>query len=218
MKKTVAFLHTSGVLIPMFRSIAEKELEGTEQFHMVDESLIKNTIRAGELTRETTRRVIGMVGLAHEGGADAVLVTCSSIGGAATAAANLYDFPVVRVDDAMAEEAVKAGKRIGVAATLSTTLAPTVALLKSKAAEAGREIEIVESLCSKAFEAVLAGDGETHDRLLSAALISLMEDVDVVVLAQASMARVAALLPTSKVPVLSSPELAVKRVRSLMDR
>ncbi|HWB83511.1 MAG TPA: aspartate/glutamate racemase family protein [Bryobacteraceae bacterium] len=215
---TIAYLHTSHVLIPLFTGLSKRELPDVEQFHMVDESLIRNTIRAKKLTRTTTRRVLSMVESAHEGGADAVVVTCSSIGPAASMARRLFDFPVIRVDEAMAEEAVRAGRRIGVAATLRTTLEPTVALLREKAAAAHRDVDVVESLCEGAFEAVLSGDTATHDRLLADTLTRLSTGVDVVVLAQASMARVAEKLAGSpgRVPILSSPELAVKRARSVL--
>jgi Asp/Glu/hydantoin racemase len=217
MPTTIAYLHTSHVLIPLFTDLSKRVLPDTVQFHMVDESLIKNTIRDGELTKVTIRRVVNMVQSAREGGADAVVVTCSSIGPAVTIAARMSDFPVVRVDEAMAESAVRLGRRIGVAATLRTTLEPTVELIRGKAAEAGRDVEIVESLCDQAFAAVLAGDTSTHDRLLAESLSDLRSSVDVVVLAQASMARVVATLPANgQVPILASPELAVKRARDLL--
>jgi Asp/Glu/hydantoin racemase len=119
----------------------------------------------------------------------------------------------------MAEAAVRMGRRIGVMATLSTTLEPTIALLRAKAAEADIEIEIVDSLCDGAFDAVLAGDTTTHDRILSEALRNEMKDVDVVILAQASMARVVKAMPKGSlsVPVLSSPELAVKSARAILE-
>ena len=218
MSVTIAYIHTSHVLIPLFSELSRRELPDAEQFHMVDESLIKNTIRAQKLTKTTMRRVLATVQSAREGGADAVVVTCSSIGPAASLARRLYDFPVIRVDEAMAEEAVRAGRRIGVAATLRTTLEPTVALLREKAAAAHREVDVVESLCEDAFEAVLSGDTATHDRMLTDTLTRLVGAVDVVVLAQASMARVVQKLPAdpTRVPILSSPELAVKRARAIL--
>lgn len=214
---TVAYIHTSHTLISMFTEISNRELPGVEQFHMVDESLIRNTIRAKGLTKSTIRRVLGMVQLAREGGADAVVVTCSSIGPAVRVARSLFDFPVIRVDEAMAEQAVRTGRRIGVAATLRTTLEPTTALLREKAVAAHREVDVVESLCEGAFEAVVSGDTSTHDRLVSDSLLRLMDEVDVIVLAQASMARVVQALPADgRVPILSSPELAVRRARALL--
>lgn len=218
MSLTIAYIHTSHVLIPLFTGLSKRVLPDVAQFHMVDESLIQNTIRAKKLTKTTVRRVLAMVQSAQDGGANAVVVTCSSIGPAASIARQVFDIPVIRVDEAMAEKAVRSGRRIGVAATLRTTLEPTVALLRQKADEAELEVDVVESVCEGAFDAVLAGDTATHDRLLAEALTRLASSVDVVVLAQASMARVVKNLPAdaNRVPILSSPELAVKHARSIL--
>jgi Asp/Glu/hydantoin racemase len=213
---TLALLHTSPTLTPLFTSLCHQHLPQTQIFHMVDESLIQQTIAAGKLQKVTVRRLISMVESASMIGVDGVLVTCSSIGPAVSLAARLFPFPVIRVDEAMAEKAVSQGRRIGVLATLRTTLEPTIALLREKSAAAGIETRIEESLCDGAFQAVLAGDTETHDRAVSHALAELAGKVDLVVLAQASMARVLQQMPELKVPVLSSPELAVLRTRELL--
>jgi len=215
---TLALIHTSPTLTPMFTALCTEQIPETTIFHMVDESLIKDTIREGGLRRITMRRLLVMIESANMSGADAVMVTCSSIGPGIAIGQQLFDFPVIRVDEAMAETAVRMGKRIGVMATLRTTLEPTIALLRQKAAEAGREIEIVDSLCDGAFEAVLSGDTATHDRILTDALLNDMRGVDLAVLAQASMARVVKTMPegTLKMPVLSSPELAVRQAREIL--
>jgi Asp/Glu/hydantoin racemase len=202
----------------MFGALCTEQMPGVTVFHMVDESLIKDTIQAEGLRKVTMRRLLSMVESAGMAGADAVMVTCSSIGVAVTLAQDWFDFPVIRVDEAMAEAAVRTGKKLGVMATLRTTLDPTTALLREKAAEAGQTVEIVECLCDGAFDAVLSGDTATHDRILSAALLNEMSGVDAVVLAQASMARVVNALPPGalKVPVLSSPELSVRRAREIL--
>jgi Asp/Glu/hydantoin racemase len=209
----LAFIHTSHVLIPTFSELSRKILPGLEIFHMTDESLIRNTIAAQTLTRTTIRRLVAMIGSAHEGGADAVMVTCSSIGPGVKVAREVYDFPILRVDEPMAESAVNAGRRIGVAATLSTTLEPTIRLIEETAASRGRPVEIVPCLCRGAFEAVLAGDTEKHDRMVMESLVSLRDQADLIVLAQASMARVLAKLSPGATPILSSPELALDHVR-----
>jgi Asp/Glu/hydantoin racemase len=218
MPPCLAFIHTSHVLIPTFATLAKNELPGIKIFHMVDESLIQNTIAANTLTKTTIRRLVDMIGSAHDGGADAVMVTCSSIGEAIPIARRVYDFPVFRVDEAMAEKAVQDATRIGVAATLQTTLQPTVALLEEKAQARGRPIEILGHLCEGAFQSVLSGDTDRHDRLVSSALLELAKRVDAIVLAQASMARVVNTLPRDaiRIPVLSSPDLAVRRARDVL--
>ena len=164
------------------------------------------------------RRLVDQTASAEAAGADAVLVTCSSIGPGVTLAQQLFEIPVLRIDEAMAEAAVRQASTIGVLATLRTTLDPTTALLRRKAAEAGRSVKLVECLCEDAFPAVLAGDTETHDRILRKALLEDLQGVDAIVLAQASMARVVATLAPDALsaPVLSSPESAVLRVGQVL--
>ena len=220
MAKTLAFIHTAPLVIPLFMDLHKREMPDVDTFNIVDESLLKNTIRDGALSESTIRRLVGYVQSAHDGGADAVLVTCSSIGSAVEPARRAVKIPVLRVDEAMAEEAVWVGRRIGVAATLSSTLEPTVALLKSTAATHQRDAEIISCLCEGAFEAVSSGDAAKHDQIVTARLLELMGTVDVIVLAQASMARVVRSIPAEKrnVPILSSPELAMARAKQVMGK
>lgn len=215
---TLALIHTSPTLTSAFAELCRQHLPEAEYFHIVDESLIQDTVRSGFLRKLTMRRLVDQIASAEAAGADAVLVTCSSIGPGVTLAQRLFDIPVLRIDEAMAELAVRQARTIGVLATLRTTLDPTTALLREKAAEAGRKVELVECLCEEAFPAVLAGDTETHDRILRKALLEDLRDVDVIVLAQASMARVVATLTPGalRAQVLSSPELAVLRAREAL--
>lgn len=215
---TLALVHTSPTLSPLFNELAARICPDARILHFVDESLIKNTIESGRLERSTMRRVISLIGSAFDAGADVALVTCSSIGPAVDIAAQLFDQPVLRVDRPMAEKAVHAGRRIGVAATLSTTLNPTADLVRTVAAEQGKDIEIIEQMCQGAFEAVMAGDGETHDRIVGEGLTEGLKGADAIVLAQASMARVLETLPENAltVPVFSSPKLGVERAREVL--
>ncbi len=216
--QTLALLHTSPTLSPLFNELTARLLPGVRVLHFVDESLIKNTIAAGRLEKPTMRRLINLVSSTFDAGADATLVTCSSIGPAVDIAAQLHDRPVLRVDRPMAEKAVAAGNRVGVLATLSTTLAPTVALVRRVAEESGRDVEVVHHVCEGAFEAVMAGDGATHDRIVGEALTGPMAGMDAIVFAQASMARALAALPEGAVavPVFTSPELGVERARDVL--
>lgn len=210
MPTTLGLIHTSATLVPVFAELLQP-YAGLSVFNIVDDSLIKQVIREGELSPGVARRVVDQVGLAERAGAEAILVTCSSIGPAVELAARLTAVPVIRVDQAMAEQAVATGGRIGVLATLATTLGPTVDLVERQAAEAGRSVALRSLVCPGAFDALMAGDAAAHDAAVLAALRQLMRESDVVLLAQASMARVAAALEPAEsgVPVLTSPPLAV---------
>lgn len=216
--KTLGLIHTSASLVPVFADLCNKYLPGVKTFNIVDDSLIKNTIACGELTPATSRRVVNYAGSAQEAGADFILFTCSSIGPAVEMAASLTKVPVLRVDQPMADKAVQMGGKIGVIATLSTTLEPTTDLVKRRAAAAGKEIEIVSRLCEGAFDALMSGDAATHDKLVADALKDLSKEVDVIVLAQASMARVVDSLDNSEksVPILASPALAIQHLASVL--
>jgi len=113
----------------------------------------------------------------------------------------------------MAEAAISQGPRVAVLATVETTLKPTLEFIKRKAMVAGKEIEIMPTLMSEAFVALLAGDNATHDRIVSAGLRGALAKADVVVLAQASMARVMEGMEKPAVTVLTSPEIGMMRLK-----
>ncbi len=220
MTKKLGLIHTSATLVPVFQTLTDKYLAGKDikTFNISDDSLIKNTIERGVLTPETSRRVINYVASAEEAGADFILVTCSSIGPAVEIAAALVDVPVLRVDQPMADKAVQMGRKIGVAATLSTTLEPTSDLVRRRAALVGKEIELTSRLCEGAFDALMNGNPELHDKTVASALKELSQQVDVILLAQASMARVVNQLSDEdkKVPILASPDLAVQHLTEIL--
>ncbi len=110
------------------------------------------------------------------------------------------------------------GKRIGVIATLSTTLEPTSDLVRRRAKVAGKEIELKAVLCEGAFEALMSGDTATHDHKVASALKQLVNEVDVIVLAQASMGRVVEGLDETdkKIPILASPAIAIEHIKTLL--
>jgi Asp/Glu/hydantoin racemase len=209
--RRLGLVHTSATLVPAFETLCRERLPGVAVFNIVDDSLIKDVIAHGHLRPATARRVVQHVAAAEAAGADAILVTCSSIGRAVETAATLVDVPVLRVDRPMAERAVAMARRVGVIATLPTTLDPTADLIGRCAAAAGREVAITSRLCDGAFDALMAGDAATHDAKVAAALEELAAEVDVIALAQASMGRVVGTLPPNpkRPPILASPPLAI---------
>ena len=217
-KKKLGLIHTSATLVPVFAQLCKDKLPGVETFNIVDDSLVKNIREAGSITPQIAERVANYIKSAESSGAGQILVTCSSIGPAVEAGAKLVSVPTLRVDQPMADQAVATGKRIGVIATLSTTLEPTADLIQRRAVIAGKKIDLTSKLVEGAFEALMAGDGATHDTKVAAALKELSQQVDVIVLAQASMARVVeALKPEDKrVPILASPGIAVDHLATIL--
>jgi len=82
----------------------------------------------------------------EETGADAVFCLCSSLGPVIDIAKKLVDIPVIKIDEAMAEKAVKDANKIGVMATVPTTWGPTVDLIMEKAELLGKQVTKVEGI------------------------------------------------------------------------
>ena len=219
MDKLVIFIHSVVGLNGLFDQLSARFLPDAKVIHIADESLIKAVLRAGGLTPEIYSRVADHVRWADNFGAAAIQVTCSSISPCVDAARHFARVPVLKIDEPMAEYAVENFSRIGVIATAPTTLGPTGELVREKAVAAGKFIEIDPVLCEGAYDAWFAGNLDEHDRIVRHCLKELMTRVDVVLLAQVSMTRVAESLDESEltVPVLSSPEPAMRRLAEILE-
>lgn len=214
----VGLLHTVPALAETFSSALSDAEPGIEVIDTVDPTLLSTAIREG-VTPAVATAVASYIGDLVERGAEAVLVTCSSIAEAAEAVAS--PVPVLRVDAAMAEDAVsiarkvalteKRSGRIAVLATLTATVGPTGRLLERVAK--GSDVDVDVTVVDGAAAARAAGDQAEHDRLVLDAVTEFAGRADVIVLAQASMAAAlgGAEFP---VPVLTSPQGGV---RSLLD-
>jgi Asp/Glu/hydantoin racemase len=209
----LAIIHTTPATVESMKALAIELLPSCDLVNFVDDSILPQLASNGGDLREVDERLIHYARFAEQVGADVILEACSSVGEVVTKMQAAVSIPIVRIDEAMAEEAVQRGNRLGVAATLKTTLAPTARLLQAKAAAAGRQVEITPLLIEGAYQKLMAGDREGHDTLLIEKLQDLARDMDVVVLAQASMARVLPGIPTAeRSKFMSSPRLAMQRV------
>ena len=134
-------------------------------------------------------------------------------------ARKLVNVPIIKIDDAMTQRAVELGSKIGVMATVPTTLQPTVDLIEQSAELAGKPVEVRQHLCEGAFDVLMGGDRVRHDQMVLDGACELAPQVDLIVLAQASMSRLAPMLSekTGK-QVLSSPRLAAEYVKSQLDQ
>lgn len=209
----IGFLHTVPALAARFDADLVAAMPQATAVHVVDPGLLATAIRSGVDERVESSVAAHIAHLVADG-ADAVLVTCSSIGEAVERAAAGAAVPVVRVDDAMAAEAVARagpGGRIVVLATLEATLGPTGRLLERAAHDVTPAPAVRAEVVADAAAARAAGDDATHDRLVAEAVRAAAAEADVVVLAQASMAPAAEGAGVD-VPVLTSPASALAAV------
>ena len=212
MIRRIAFIHTVAALVERFRPRFQAELPETDCFHMLDESVLQDLMRAGP-SAAITRRVAGLATLAADAGADLIVFTCSSTSPAVDPARQLVGVPILKIDDPLYALAAAEPGRVGLVCTTSSTVGPSRSLLADHALLSGQSIEIRSVLCAGAFDALMAGRRDEHDRLVVEAASAMASEVDRIVLAQASLAHLAdGLAERLKMPVLSSPELMIREV------
>jgi Asp/Glu/hydantoin racemase len=179
--------------------------------NLLDDSLSADVARDGRLTVAMTDRFLSLGRYATATGADAILFTCSAFGPCIEAVAReRAPMPVLKPNQAMIEQATARGQRIG----LLSTFAPT---LKSMPQEFPSTIQIVPKLAEGALAALDRGDRAGHDRLVAEASRDL-RDCDLIALAQYSMAPAAAMVAeATKLPVLTTPDSAVAKLKQLLN-
>lgn len=216
--KKVAFIHTVHTVIPQMEELFYNIIKGARLFHLLDESILKRAIEQDCLTPDLYEKVLKLSQMAEEGGADVILVTCSSISPCIDTAKKIVRVPILRIDEPMAEQASKFGKKIAVISTLKTTLNPTTEIIKKKAKiHKKNAISIISLLCNNAFNALMSGDVKTHDEEVCKKLFIADKKADVIVLAQASMANV---IQRTNIKlsrkVLTSPESGIRAIQKYL--
>jgi Asp/Glu/hydantoin racemase len=214
MSQCVALIHNSPVIIDVVRNVFKNVYPEAKLYNIMDESLLRDIKERGGIDYLGIRRVYRYALCAEDLGADAVLMTCSSLCEAVFAARPMLKIPAFAINEPMAEEAVEKGTRIVVMGTLRSVLAPTTRLVQSKAVNAGKRIEVEEVLCAAAFDALMAGQPQRHDELLMDEVDRAAGKGDVILFGQGSMSRlVTEARNRVRVPVLESLESGVKQVR-----
>ncbi len=203
----LTLFHTAASNVALFDALLKQLAPDIPARHVVDEAILREVRDAGAVTPAAIARVrAALAPLADP--QSFVLCTCSSIGGLAEQAGER----VMRVDRPMAERAVSLGRRIAIAATLQSTLAPTQALIQDIARQAGKPRETVALFIPSAWPLIERGDQAGYARAIADRLAEACarDRFDVIVLAQASMAVAEPLCAELPCPVLSSPRLGVE--------
>ncbi len=217
MKAGIIYTSTTPELIELVNREVRKNLGEDAQIQSYeDPSILAEVREAGYVTSKAAARLVAMFMQAVIDGADAVLNCCSSVGEAADAAEDIGKYtgvPIVRIDEEMCREAVRLGKRIGVLATLPTTLEPTKNTIRRVAREMNRQVTLVDGLLEGAFGI----DQEQFKQLLRKKTEEILEETDVILLCQGSMAYAEEYLhEVSGKPVVSSPQFGAQALRAAM--
>lgn len=211
----IAFLHTAAIHIETFNALGREIAPELSLAHAVREDLLSAAEKAGFVTPVLDMKTQEALIALAEGGARVVVCTCSTLGASAEALSDEMNVPILRIDRAMADLAVETGRVIGVCACIPATVPNTQTLIRSSAARAGREVEIRSFVFDDVWTSFREGRLTDYYEGIAARLQKAAEGVDVLVLAQASMAPAAALCGELSAPILSSPRIGFEAAARL---
>jgi Asp/Glu/hydantoin racemase len=214
MTTRVALIHALAHSVAPIAEAFERLWPQARRVNLLDDSLSADLARSpGGLDARMTQRFLDLAGYAVGTGARGILFTCSAFGPCIDAVKRRWpDLPVLKPNEAMIEEAVRHGGRIGLVATFAPTLA-------SMPAEFPPGVTLHPVLAEGALAALDAGDAATHDRLAAEAAATIADRCEVIALAQFSLARAApSVAQRTGLPVLVTPDSAVRALqRSLRE-
>lgn len=206
----IALIHALKHSIAPIEAAFAKAWPEARLMNLLDDSLSADLARDGVLNDAMTERFLALGDYAAATGANGILFTCSAFGPCIEAVARAHaPMPVLKPNEAMIEQAVAMGKRIGLLSTFPPTLA-------SMPPEFPASAQVVPKLAEGALAALDRGDRATHDRLIVEASKDL-RDCDVIALAQFSIAVTAPLVAEATGrPVVTTPDSAVDKLMRLL--
>ncbi|WP_071441417.1 aspartate/glutamate racemase family protein [Traorella massiliensis] len=215
--KKIVMIHTSPVSLNDLKELVKEKMPDVELVNIIDDSLLEEVKGNGGLTPAIISRMMTYVQTAASLKPDLIFNQCSSVGEAFDIAKKCTDIPTLKIDEAMAERAVSLGKKIAVIATVASTMKPSCNLVRTKAKEAGKEVEVKEYLVNGALDILMKEKNvEKHNQLVLNEINKACEECDVVVLAQGSMTAILPYLKETSKPVLTSPEMAIDRAKEML--
>ena len=204
-----------GMIYEPFGKVFEEKNPDVKIYNIMDDSLLVDTRTYNGMTPTIASRMLNYAKAAEASGADGVLVTCTSVNEATKFIRPLMNIPILNIEEPVAEMAVKNGKKIGILGTIPTSPAALGRVVQEKAAELGKEIELVPAVAEGAFDVLCAGDVKKHDEMVCAALEKLAKEVDVIAFSQISMSLIE--LPETEVPVYRIGESGFQKIKEMMD-
>lgn len=217
--RKLGIIHAALITTRAVQKYIDEIIPEVEVVHWVDDT-IQNTnfaCQPGVIPKENYAKFVQGALSQQRYGVDLILLACSTFNRAVEHARVMIDTPLLQIDRPMMDLAVAQGTRIGLLATVPTTVPASERLLRQAAQEAGRECHITTRLCGEAFQTLKAGNPEKHNDMLLAEIDQLSRDVDAIVLAQVSMTALEPRLSNTRVPVYNSGRTAFNRIRQMLE-
>lgn len=204
----IALIHVQMVSAPAMNEAFAAGWPAARVINILDEALFTAPDRGPAYV---AARFLAIARYAAGTPVDGIVFTCSAFGSAIGAVQlALAPLPVLKPNEAMIEDAVRSGARVGLLASFGPTL-------DAMPREFPDGVVAQQALAPGAFDALNAGNVAGHDRLVAETAARSLGGCDVIALAQSSMARAAdAVAQATGKPVLTTPGSTVAKLRRLI--
>ena len=217
--KKLGIIHAALITTRAVQKYIDEIIPEVEVVHWVDDT-IQNTNFAcepGVIPPGNYAKFVQAALSQQEYGVDLILLACSTFNRTIEYAHPIIHTPILQIDRPMMDLTVQDGRRVGLLATVPTTVPASERLLRLAAKEAGREVAVNTRLCSEAFQVLKAGNPEKHNEMLLQEIDRLSGEVDSIVMAQVSMTALEPRLTNPKVPVYNSGRTAFNRICQILE-
>jgi len=217
MAARIVLLHATPVAMQPIQAAFAELWPEAETVNLLDDGLSIDRAREVDLSEAMIQRFVDFGAYGKNMGADGILVTCSAFGPAIDRLIDTVPIPVLKPNEAMFQEALSKGKRIGMLATFGPSVSTMTDEFDEYVAESGKPAELTTILVADAIDLIKKGDAESHNRLVAARAPELA-GYDAIMLAHFSTSRAAAAVRAAvSVPVLTAPHAAVQKMRLMVE-
>jgi Asp/Glu/hydantoin racemase len=216
MNPRIVLLHATPVAMQPVQTAFAKLWPEAETVNLLDDGLSIDRAREDDLSDTLIDRFVDFGQYGRRMGAAGILITCSAFGPAIDKLAKSVPIPVLKPNEAMFQAAIERGSRIGMLATFAPSVSTMTEEFEEYLERAGKKATLTTIVVDDAIRLLKGGDAESHNRLV-AARAPEFAGYDAVMLAHFSTSRAAAdVRAVLDVPVLTAPDAAVQRMRSLV--
>jgi Asp/Glu/hydantoin racemase len=217
--KTLGIIHAAVFTAQTVQKYIDEIIPEVSVMHLGDDTVNRDNLAAevGTIPKVNYFKFVTYARFLEEAGVDLILLGCSTFNRAVEYARPMIEVPMLQIDRPMMDSAVREGPRVGLLATLPSTVPSSERLLRMAAEEAGKEVKIKTILCSEAFKVLRAGNPDKHNQILLEEIEKLSKGVDAIVMAQVSMSVLEPHLANTRVPVYNSGRTGFSKVREILE-
>jgi Asp/Glu/hydantoin racemase len=217
--KTLGIIHAAVFTSQIVQKYIDEIIPEVSVMHLGDDTIQRDNLAAevGTIPKVNYFKFVMYARFLEEAGVDLILLACSTFNRAVEYARPMITIPMLQIDRPMMDLAVQDGPRVGLLATLPSTVPSSERLLRLAAEEAGKEVDIKTVLSSEAFKSLRAGHTEKHNEILLEEIEKLSQEVDAIVMAQVSMSALEPRLTNTRVSVYNSGRTGFTKVREILE-